>query len=100
SLTMSRPVSFCLRTHSAMAARTRARKVDMSDKRPCSLAISISSRSLGRGRLPQWVVRIRCVLRFIVSLLIATQAQSQLGDARAGLQSDLLRDVRGTLWRK
>src|SRR5215471_6410320 len=81
---MSRPVSFCLRTHSPMAARTRAWKAGMSDKWPCSLAMSISSRSLGRGRLPQWVVRIRCVLRFIVSLLIETQAQRQSGDAGHG----------------
>src|SRR5262245_14067640 len=29
-----------------------------------------SSRSCGRARLPQWVVRIRSVLRFIAALLI------------------------------
>src|SRR5215510_16036106 len=40
--------------------------------------MSMSSRSLGRGRLPQWVVRIRSVLRCIVSLLLGHRARARL----------------------
>ena len=55
----------------------------MSCKPPCSLAISISSRSLGRGKLPQCVVRMRACsaassASFLSAVLRAAQGVSRL----------------------
>jgi hypothetical protein len=41
---------------------------------PCSFAKIIVSKSAGRGKLPTWVVSIRCVLFFISVSLVAAQA--------------------------
>src|SRR5262245_60765991 len=63
---MSMPRSICLRTISATAWRSRAAWALASMGLPASLACTTSSRSVGRGRLPTWVVRIRSMLRFMV----------------------------------
>src|SRR5215471_4303368 len=63
----STPSSVCLRTMSPTARLTRAANASGSYGRPVALAWISSSRSAGRGRLPAWVVRIRSVLRFMLS---------------------------------
>src|SRR5947208_1065777 len=62
--TTSSPASACLRTTSATAARTCPPKAPRSYGRPCSFSRMVSNSSLGRARLPTWVVRIRSVLLF------------------------------------
>src|SRR5689334_16246682 len=59
---MSMPHSTCLFTHSATALFTRLPYASSSYEPPVTFAFIRSSRSLGRGRLPTWVVRMRSVL--------------------------------------
>src|SRR5262249_44097083 len=60
------PASICFWTVSATALRIRAAYTSWSHGSPAHFAFIRSSRSFGRGRLPQCVVRMRSVLRFIV----------------------------------
>src|SRR2546426_9613500 len=60
------PASICFWTISATALRTRPAYTSWSHGSPLHFAFIRSSRSWGRGRLPQCVVRMRSVLRFIV----------------------------------
>jgi hypothetical protein len=66
---MSMPEAIGCRTTAATALRTRVAKAAWSYDRPSSLAMSISSRSSGRGKLPACVVRIPSVRCFIAALL-------------------------------
>src|SRR5689334_18022781 len=59
---MSMPHSTCLFTHSATALFTRLPYASSSYEPPVTFAFIRSSRSLGRGRLPTWVVRMRSAL--------------------------------------
>src|SRR5262245_11919106 len=61
---MESPVSRCFFTTSSTAERVRSRRVASAIGRPSSRSRKRPSRSLGRGRLPVCVVRIRSVLRF------------------------------------
>src|SRR5256885_17210623 len=62
------PASICFWTISATALRTRPAYTSWSHGSPLHFAFIRSSKSFGRGRLPQCVVRMRSVLRFIVNL--------------------------------
>src|SRR5438093_216955 len=61
---MESPVSRCFFTTSNTAERVRSRRVASAISRPSSRSRKRPSRSLGRGRLPVCVVRIRSVRRF------------------------------------
>jgi len=67
SATMSIPASACRRTVSATALLTRAASAVSSIASPRCFCRIIARRSSGRGRLPTCVVRMRLVLRFMVS---------------------------------
>src|SRR5438876_11826356 len=62
------PASICFWTISATALRTRPAYTSWSHGSPLHFAFMRSSKSFGGGRLPQCVVRMRSVLRFIVNL--------------------------------
>src|SRR5215510_12619279 len=74
---MSIPVSACLRTHSATALRIRPSYNCASGTFPVTFAFIKSRRSLGRGRLPTCVVKIRCVFGCFISVSML-QACSRL----------------------
>src|SRR6478672_4657934 len=63
---MSTPASTCFVTTSATADATRRSSACASTGTPSSRAYIARTRSSGRGRLPVWVVRKRCVLLCIV----------------------------------
>src|SRR5215472_4635955 len=66
---MSIPHSACLLTMSATLRRKVAAYLSESYGSPLTFAFMTSSSSVGRARLPQCVVRMRCVLCFMSVLL-------------------------------
>src|SRR6266566_526674 len=84
---MSMPVSTCLFTHSATARFTRPSYAALSYAAPDSFAFIRSSRSLGRGRLPTWVVRMRSTP---MSWRRGTRAGRELGSGNFELDADVV----------
>src|SRR5262249_20766753 len=84
---MSSPISACLRTTSATAPRNRAASAASSRRSPRARARTISTTSLGRGRLPAWVVRIRSVLCILHSLCACVRPR---GSREHALTTDAL----------
>src|SRR5262245_642705 len=69
---MSMPAAACRRTRSATPLLRAASYRCWASAEPlplaAAMALTASSSSGGRGRLPTWVVRMRSVLRFILEL--------------------------------
>src|SRR5262245_15884279 len=85
SLGMSMPRSFCARTTSPMAERSRVCSAVSSSALTVFFA-HMARKSAGRGRLPTWVVRMRSVLRFMAatSRLRGTEFHDSYRDIHRG----------------
>src|SRR5258705_11160040 len=77
SLGMSMPTSFCARTTSPMAERSRVCSAASSSVVTAFFA-HMARKSAGRGRLPTWVVRMRSVLRFMAESVQDVQSFDKL----------------------
>src|SRR6476469_2002063 len=82
-------MAICLSTTSLTALRRLAACASSSMGNPCSLAVTMPSRSAGRGRLPTWVVRIRALLRIIQESQMGNRNQKPSGDSLRLLITEL-----------